>query len=416
MGTIPQELESFKTQVGSVDGMKGKSTQIQESLNALNAACSRAGSGLDSFYNSSNKSSIIAKFTKITNIINKISASLGSDLNKMLSESDEIIKSVDELAKINKEIDALNEEINKLNTTISNERSKSEPSQSVISDTNSQISSKKSSVDEKEAEFTKLANEAMNKLKKLKAMDSDLAFVAEFTSNDYTAKLDQLSYGSFTHESFTSPTTGVKVDYYLYVPDYGEEVENLPIHMYLHGSGENNSGVLSCGLPALINSKQITPSGIVVCVQCHGSDFDKKNYQQALLELNNHIAETKNGDKNKISLSGHSWGAITGYKMLVDYPDYFSAFLPISGRPTSALGYTTTKVWGFHGAHDSAVAYDSGRKAIEDLTRAGADATLYTYEKEGHGRVQDYTFQREFQYKDGEMYNPLEWAFQQEKA
>lgn len=143
-------------------------------------------------------------------------------------------------------------------------------------------------------------------------MDTGFSFVSDFTISGYSSKLDQLSYGSFEHMPLFTASNGVKVEYYLYLPDYGEDVEGLPVHMYLHGFNENGDLVLSCGLPQLINDQVLTPEGICICIQGH-RNFDNPNYQESLIELVDHVVDEYNADKNKVSLSGHSWGAMTGY-------------------------------------------------------------------------------------------------------
>ncbi len=404
MGTIPQDLTDFKKKIEpKLSDMESSCTDLSDKITNCVTYAKTAQDSFSSAYNSENKQSILKKFDNISNLYNKISTSVSSDLGKMVSTSKEIVETVTELEDINKKI----EEQQKI---ISSTKKDEKNYNKIISEANSEI-------DKLNKDFTKKSEEAEEKLKALKGMDADLQFVKDFTSTDYLSKIDQLNGGSFEKMSYKA-SNGVVVDYYLWIPNYGEEVEGLPVHMYLHGSGENGSGVLNCGLPKLIADGSVVPEGIVICPQSHGSNFDDPKYQDALVELSGKIADECNGDRNKISISGHSWGAITGYTMLTRYPDYFSAFMPISGRTYQQLGYTQTKVWAFHGARDSAVAYESAVKNIQQLQRLGVDASIYTYQTEGHGNVQNYTFQREFDNPDGETTTALEWVFRQslEKA
>ncbi len=223
------------------------------------------------------------------------------------------------------------------------------------------------------------------------------------------------SYGSFTNEHYTDKN-GVGVDYYLYVPDYGKKVDNLPIHMYLHGSGETGGGVLNCGLPNIISEEQINPSGIVICPQASTTDdFYNSDYQDALVNLTGTVADEYNGDPNRVSISGHSMGAIAGYQLIGRNPGYFSAFVPISGVPSSLDETQNVNVWAFHGAQDDGCDYGTTVDAINTLQENGANASLHTFEDAGHGGVQNYTFQEEYEDSEGNMINPLEWAFEQTK-
>ena len=323
-----------------------------------------------------------------------------------MSQAGEIVNKVGELEK-------LVEEIKQQEAIISSESGSDQASQDRIAAARSVISTK-------ESEFNAKCSEATSKLSALKSMDQTLSFVNEFAPSDnYLEKLAQLGYGTFEKKTFTA-SNGTSVSYYVYVPDYGEEVEGLPVHLYLHGSSESGSGVLDVGLPNMLKNETITPSGIVICAQApDASAFYNSNYQQALVELTNNVADTYDADKNKISLSGHSYGAIVGYQLVSNYPDEFAAFIPISGNSAASQGAANTKIWAFHGSEDlggGSTDYDTTKKLVSEINNMGGDATLHTFEGDGHSGVQKKTFEQEYEYKDGEMYNPLEWAFQQSRA
>ncbi len=244
--------------------------------------------------------------------------------------------------------------------------------------------------------------------------DEDNEEIVDKDSDDYTAYLEALKYGTFEKRTYTA-SNGVKLRYYVYIPDYGQEVDGLPVHLYLHGSGEAGNRVLTCGLPELINNREITPSGIVVCIQADaGRDFYRDDYQDAMLELCDTIAEENNGDKNRLSVSGHSMGADTGYKMIARYPDRFTAFVPISGRCDSAsqIKESDTPIWIFHGSTDKTRDYNNAVQTYNYLSSEGSNIEMHTFNGAGHSGVQTTTFEHEFEY-NGEMINPLEWAFKQ---
>ena len=405
MGTIPQELASFKTNVGpKIDDMKQKSKTLQDKVKEMLDANKAAEDGVSSYYNSENKQTVLNKFTYMNDVYKKISTSLQDDLDKILQESKDLCTLIEELEKINQEIETQQAIINNTTGTDQTAFQMKDNARSIIT--------------AKENEFNTKSTEAKNKLEKLKTIDEALTFVTEFTpSGSYLEKLAQLGYGTFERKTFKA-SNGISLSYYVYIPDYGEEVEGLPVHLYLHGSGESGDGVLNIGLPKMIKDKTITPSGIVICAQAPDSSaFYNKSYQQALVELTDSVAENNNGDKNKISLSGHSYGAIVGYQMVGNFPNHFAAFLPISGNSGGAnAGTTSTKIWAFHGSNDvgnGGTDYNNTRNLVAEINKAGGDANLHTFEGEGHGGVQNLTFQKEYQDEDGNMINPLEWAFLQ---
>ena len=199
------------------------------------------------------------------------------------------------------------------------------------------------------------------------------------------------------------------------MPDYGRNVDGLPVHIYLHGSGETTGGTNKIGLPKMLNEQSTTPEGIVICPQASsGKDFYNANYQQALIELAQTTAKDNGGDTNKISLSGHSMGAIAGYKMVANNPNTFSAFVPISGLSymNEKVKDSGTSVWIFHGNRDGNCEYSNAVQTYNYLKGQGADVSMHTFDA-GHGGVQNYTWQQEYTNSTGETINPLTWAFDQ---
>ncbi|MBP5678854.1 MAG: prolyl oligopeptidase family serine peptidase [Bacilli bacterium] len=232
------------------------------------------------------------------------------------------------------------------------------------------------------------------------------------SSNSALGALGEPSYGSFQRMTYTAQN-GKTVDYYLYIPDYGtDKVSGLPIMIYMHGSGETGAGTLKCGLPKLISEQGINPSGIVICLQAHStSDFSNGAYEDAVVEMTNSVAAEYGGDLNKVSVSGHSMGAIAGYRLIGRYPEYFSAFVPISGVPSNTDSLSNVYTWAFHGSRDTSCDYSKTEYMVRKLKNAGYDISLHTFQGAGHGGVQNYTWTEEYEDEEGNSVNPLEWAF-----
>ena len=262
-------------------------------------------------------------------------------------------------------------------------------------------------------------NSLKSQIESLLASASSVQFqAASTTGSALSASLDALgtpSYGTFEKKTYTA-TNGTTLEYYMYTPDYGKSVSGLPIHLYFHGSGETGSGVLNCGLPKLIKEQSINPSGIVLCLQAKSrSDFSNDNYLDAIMELTQNVASESGGDMSRVSASGHSMGAMASYRIAKRYPDTITAIVPISGYTSRVEQLKDVKVWAFHGANDSSVDYNSAVYTIKQLQSLGGNARLYTFSNAGHGGVQNYTFEEEYEDENGNKINPLEWAFRQTK-
>ena len=235
----------------------------------------------------------------------------------------------------------------------------------------------------------------------------------------YTQYLSNLKYGSFTQQSFTS-SNGQTMQYWLYVPDYGTEVSGLPVMMYLHGGGSDENSMTSItyhGLTKCIANQEITPSGIVICPLV--TKFFTEETTQTIKELTDSVVQTYNADPNRISISGHSYGAVQSYQMVNTYPDYYAACIPISGSTDVTSSFKDTKVWAFHGGFDnkgSISKLDDVKTRLSQIDSMGGDTQLYVFERMGHAYVQDRTYEGQFESPDGKVESPLEWAFNQTKA
>ena len=403
--SIAAELVSFKDKVGScISSMNTTVTTLCSKLDELSNASTSTQSSLSNVYSSENKQTVLNKFDKINNLYKRIKDSLESDMTSILNESSALLEKIKNLETIRNEI-------------VSQEGNLYSDDKQVVDNATSILNSKRS-------EFNLLHSECKSLLNKLKGMDSSISFVEEFSIMDVSTLSKYLVGGSFERKYYTA-TNGVKVEYYIYIPEYSIEVDKIPVHMYLHGAGEDNGGVLDAALPKMLQNGY-EPNGIVICPQntYGGRSFEEnEKFQDALIELTNQTIETYSGDPDRVSLSGHSAGAIGGYKLIARYPNYFSAFMPISGHANRITdgGYddaweslSEVNVWAFHGALDDSVKYKDAQTAIEKLRSMGSeDAELYTFEKWGHRHVQDKTFEGEYSYQGGEPINPLDWAFNQ---
>jgi predicted peptidase len=239
------------------------------------------------------------------------------------------------------------------------------------------------------------------------------------TLSTYTQYLDNLKYGTFTLEHFTA-SNGVKIDYYLYIPDYGTTVEGLPVFMYMHGGGQQTGvGMNSCqgsGLTKALANKTVTPSGIVICP--HIRDFDKDYTFVALKGLCDEVVTTQKADPDRVSVGGHSWGAITAYNLVNKYPGYFSACVPISGSNKVTDAFKDTRVWAIHGTKDlnstSRTYYYKAVDAVDQINAEGGDATLTSLKGKGHGIAVE-VMEGKYTSPDGKEESPFEWAFRQKR-
>ncbi len=234
-------------------------------------------------------------------------------------------------------------------------------------------------------------------------------------------------WGSFTRQVFTS-STGIQIPYLFYEPDYGKQVTGLPTHMYMTCAGMSSTGekiMTYGGIGKLLNEKALNPSGYVIVPYVpSGKEYESESFRKALAELPVSVSKEKNGDLNRISLSGHSYGAITAYNLVNENPNTFSAIVPVSGSKPPTNAFKNVKVWAFHGTQDNPGNNTDYRKAVQNvkaIQAMGGDATLHAYSEYPncyHTHTANYTFSHSFDDPEDEKkedVSPLEWAFKQVK-
>lgn len=423
---ISSELIKFKDTVGgSLSTMESTLSTIVSKITELISITSSTKFSVSSVYSSKNKDTVLSKFEQINEIHNKINTSLENDLKTILNKSKTLVEKVKVLEEIKIEIENAESQIANAgsamyyNSDMSNKAevdAHNSRRDSIISQANSVLSVKR-------PEFSNLHNEALAELSTLKSMDSTLEFVSEFSSLDITSLGDRFIEGEMVKLTYTA-SNGVKITYHLYVPKYTTEVTGLPVHMYLHGDGQFAGGALTTSLPKLLNDNVLNPNGIVICPQGNLKDgsyqWKSKEYRDALIELTNKVVAEYNADADRISLSGHSRGAIVGYQLLSENPKHFSAFVPVSGYSkgleagTDDLSnLTDVNIWAFHGSLDETTDYSKAQHVMEQLAPYD-NMDMYTFKGRRHS-IQNDTFSGQFDY-NGTMYNPLDWALMQERG
>lgn len=336
---IDQELISFKTKVEpSLGNMNNTKSLLVSKLTNLSNAATSVKSSIDNVYNSENKALILSKFDDINSVYAKISSSVDGDLGNILGKAESLVSLVSQLETLRNEI-ATDEYIV---GHADNYKA-------------SEVSAARASINSNTSQFNSKHQEALTVLSTLKGMDASLGFTSSSSTSTASGSYNngQIVGRTFERRTFVS-SKGVKMDYYIYIPKYATDVKKLPVHVYLHGGG--GTGGIKYSLPKMIN-KGLDVNGIVISPLSTSGQWLNEDLEDAVVELTQQVVESYDADSNRISLSGHSNGANGGYRILSRYPDYFSAFVPISGQPKYMVTakdpnrWTDIKdvqIWAFH--------------------------------------------------------------------
>ena len=316
MVDIASELIEFKSKTnGKLSSMEQSISALSSKIDSLKNICLQTSASISAAYKSSNKDALLSKFENINTVYDKIKSVMTGEINSVLTKASNLLSNINSLEAKKSEIDSLSSRMNSAN----------ENYQQVSNNYNLKLS-----------EFNELQTKSLNMLKELKSTDGEITFQEEFQVETIQEVRQNLQFGSYQRYHYTS-STNYQMSYYLYKPDYGSDAanSNLPTLVYFPGQGEQGNNTNAKGLPALINQKKITPAGMVLIPQVKSMEDPK--YRQAIMELIDHVITENKGDKNRISISGHSIGATMGYKFLEENPDYFAAFVPVSGKANRVM-------------------------------------------------------------------------------
>ena len=328
-----------------------------------------------------------------------IQSSITGTVQGVISDANTLISAITELESINKEIESLQ---GNLNSTPNDDEHKS---------TRNSIQSK---INTKEEEFKTKHEEALNKLNALKSKDDTSLIVKSSGSGTETGvdglvKTEEIVVTGGTLEKYSyNASNGKTVSYYMYVPKTTSDTK-LPVCIYFHGMYETADKNPDRGPYGLIKSGKMTPKGIVIFPQADNgtsdSQFNKPEYEAAVMELTYKVCESCNGDVKRLSVAGHSNGACAVGHMVANYPGVFAAAAPISGVTNASDGMYKTNLWSFRGSYDT---LDVDRTAKIIQRKGGKNAHYTIWPKKGHA-VQTYTFEQVIQDENGNNTTLMDW-------
>lgn len=219
---------------------------------------------------------------------------------------------------------------------------------------------------------------------------------------------------------------GDTLPYRFLEPKHINKNRTYPLVLFLHGAGERGRD----------NEKQLThgtyifqvPENVkkypcfVVAPQCPNekrwveSDWNVKVHQMPsdasvpVLQVKNlldNLMDTYPVDPDRVYITGLSMGGFGTWDMLMRWPDYFAAGVPICGGGDTSLAeiINDLPLWFFHSADDRTVPVELSRNMASVLERMGGDFRYTEYDDAGHGSWKP-------AYADPEL---IKWLFKQKK-
>jgi predicted peptidase len=240
--------------------------------------------------------------------------------------------------------------------------------------------------------------------------------------------------------NYTGPN-GMKMTYYLFVPDDYNPEQSYPLVLLLHGGGESAnvqatpehnstalleqyytqvwiSSAIQEKWPSFILIPQVVAPGRWVNVPASTGSYTMSAQPSDSLRMAKEITdmvqrEHQGIDPNRLYVTGLSMGGYGTWEAIERWPDYFAAAAPLSGAgdPSKAALLVHLPIWAFHGAQDTVVPVSGSRDMIQAIIRAGGHPRYTEYPNDGHDL-----------WGPGKVYSPTSdpaffaWLFSQKRS
>jgi predicted peptidase len=194
--------------------------------------------------------------------------------------------------------------------------------------------------------------------------------------------------------------TGVKLPYRLFAPRSASRHAELPLILYLHGSGgagtDNRKQIVGGNArgthvwieagaqerhPAFVLAPQIPETST-----WHSSNDEPLPQIAALLQLLDELRSELRFDVRRIYVVGQSLGAYGAWDLIARHPELFAAAIPLCGGGDTVriLSARNVAVWAFHGAKDATVPAARSREMVAALRTVNSSVRYTEYPDVGH--------------------------------
>ena len=183
-----------------------------------------------------------------------------------------------------------------------------------------------------------------------------------------------------------SPSNGVKMSYWVNVPEGAHD--NGRLVMFLHADGAaNRPYTVKEYIPVNFPEKYQGDKYILIAPVANEDDWTRSVTIRTLKAILDKVADEYKVNKNEIYITGFSRGAIGTWVLANAYPGYFRGAMPVSccGR-IDGKNFKNMRVLAISGTSGQDGGYISCmQKNVDKIKAAGGVADMITYKGYGHG-------------------------------
>jgi predicted peptidase len=182
------------------------------------------------------------------------------------------------------------------------------------------------------------------------------------------------------------PVSNTEIRFQFFLPkSYRDDGTAWPLLLFLHGAGERGNDlelVKKHGPPKLVETNSEFPC-VVASPQC--PEHQRWNPAE-LIQLVQHLVASYRIDERRLYVTGLSMGGYGTWALCAEYPNTFSAAVPIcgGGKIAAAEKLKSLPLWVFHGQKDGIVPIRQSEEMVQAVEAVGGKVKFTVYPDTGH--------------------------------
>lgn len=168
------------------------------------------------------------------------------------------------------------------------------------------------------------------------------------------------------------------VRYAISIPRGYSSSNPVPLILALHfgvRDGES-TGAGRALMQSLVAPALAELGAVIVAPDSVRGNWSTPDNEKAVTALLDWVEKRYAIDKKKVAVTGYSMGGAGAWHFAAKFPERFSAVVPVSGRPPASAAGWRLPVLAVHSHDDQVVPFDPTETRIEELRKAGVNATL----------------------------------------
>jgi predicted peptidase len=149
----------------------------------------------------------------------------------------------------------------------------------------------------------------------------------------------------------------------------------VPLVLGLHYGGEVTPYYSMGFLQTLVVPGLKELGAVIVAPDCPGNGWTDPKSEQVAMALLEYASRTWPIDRSRVVVTGYSMGGIGTWYLASRHPDWFSAAVPIAGRP-EGVSDIRVPVYAIHGRRDEVIDVAPTEQAIQALRDRDRNAQL----------------------------------------